>query len=473
MKYLIIFLFLLNLVSGILFINEGLFHCDSVFLAQAVENTYRTGTLHPAIIGRYGSVIINLITYFPFYSLGQNADFAVRFTGILFHALSIVALFLLVKELFNDTVIAFFSSLLLSFTPFYFSPNTYGKEHGMSIFIFLMSLYLLCRGINKRSFILIGISSLLAAFSVTIRESVMMTVPLFFLLYLGLEILKNKRVGIKPLLAVLAPFIILFAAVFFAYLNDALYRTTFIRTFAGLFSPTLLHALGDLLHSIPKILFIFFAIGLARMFSNKNLFIALFLSIWSLFIFYFGNTTVYCPRHLDIVIIPLYIFAAYVLADLYRKDKIISSAIIIYCVISMFVFMYPMLKFRHGYNGEKQFALYVKEKTEDRAVIIAMDDSPFIEYYGKRKALIPPLEDAGKIDEFFEAVEVYLNNKIPVYLIESGLSYDSNRSIENRLFKNFNVTVIGEKLTEDFHRPELSLQTYREKLFKITLKEAK
>ncbi len=132
--------------------------------------------------------------------------------------------------------------------------------------------------------------------------------------------------------------------------------------------------------------------------------------------------------------------------------------------------MYPMLKFRHTYNGEKQFALYVKEKTEDNAIIITMDDGPFIEYYGSRRVVNHPIGDQRKIDEFINQINEYLIKKVPVYLIESGLRYDPERIFKNALFGNYNVNVIGEKLTEDFHRPELKFQTYYEKLFKIGLK---
>lgn len=108
MKAIVFFLFLLNFITSLLFINEGLFHFDSVVLAQAVEKTYATGMLHPAHKGRYGSVIINAIMHLPFHILGKNADFTVRLSSILFHSLSIVALFLFVEALFNNRILALF-----------------------------------------------------------------------------------------------------------------------------------------------------------------------------------------------------------------------------------------------------------------------------------------------------------------------------------------------------------------------------
>ena len=129
-------LFLSAFFFGLYFINEGLFHYDSVILAKAVEDVYRTGHLQPAVGGRYGIVIINSILYFPFYCLGQNADLMTRLSSVLFYALSIPSFFIFIKDLFEDHIQGFFAAILLAVTPFYLVPNTYGKEHGMSMFFF-------------------------------------------------------------------------------------------------------------------------------------------------------------------------------------------------------------------------------------------------------------------------------------------------------------------------------------------------
>jgi len=78
-------------------LNEGLFHVDSVILARAVEESYRTGHLHAAVSGRYGIVLINAILYWPFYLRGQNADFLTRFSSVFFYALSIPAFFIFIN----------------------------------------------------------------------------------------------------------------------------------------------------------------------------------------------------------------------------------------------------------------------------------------------------------------------------------------------------------------------------------------
>ncbi|MDD5155283.1 MAG: hypothetical protein PHF11_02220 [Candidatus Omnitrophica bacterium] len=483
-KYaIIIFLFLFNLIIGMSFINEGLFHFDSVILAQATENTYKTGILQPALKGRYGSVIINSIVYLPFFLLGQTADFATRFSSLLFHSLSVVALFLFIRELFNDSFQAFCASLLLSLTPFYLSPNTYGKEHGASIFFLIFSFYLLYRGMGKKSYILVGLSSCLFAFSITIRESMLTGIPLFFLLYLKPDIsvrpfrivFSKERINFKSLLWVILPFSFIFLLAFFPYLKYEIYRALYIKDnvsayFLGLFSPVFKLALRDINLSITPFIFVLFFIGLFRMALDKKLFFTLFFLLWFMLLFYFGNLSSYEARYLDMVAIPVYVFVSYALSRLYRRYRILTPAILICFVLYMFVRAYPLLEFRHRFNGEKQFALYIKGKTEDNAVIIAMDDAPFIEYYGGRKVIGCPIGDAGATEGFIKTVKGLLKDKKPVYLIESGLQYDFSGVVKKSIIDNFAINYAGEGLAEDYHKCNLGFNTYCHKFFKLGLK---
>jgi hypothetical protein len=197
---------------------------------------------------------------------------------------------------------------------------------------------------------------------------------------------------------------------------------------------------------------------------------AFFFLVWFLLIFYFGNLAVYAPRFLDIVILPVYILGSYTLAGIYSKDKAVAAIIVVYLVICMFIFMYPTLKFRHSYNGEKEFALFVKEKTEPNAIIVSMDDSVFIEYYGARKSLAHPVNNWKEMHEFLRKVAAYLVRGIPVYLTGSGLSYDPKYTFRNIVLTNFDMTFVGSKLCEDYHRPELQFAKYDQNLYKLDFK---
>lgn len=483
-KLAILLLFSLNFLPGLFLINEGLFHCDSVILAQAVENTYKTGHLQPAVRGRYGSVLINAILYFPFFLAGDNADFTVRFSSVLFHSLSITVLFLFIYELFGDFFQAFFGALLFSFTPFYFSPNTYGKEHGASIFFLLLSFYLLCRGVKKRSSILIGVSGIIMALSISIKEATVITLPLFFLLYPSLAISLTafnikERFNLKLLSSLILPLLIVLCIMYFTYLKAEFYREIYTRdvasaAFLGLFAPTLKIAINDLFWAIPVFVMAFFIMGIVQMWYKKVYFVGVFLLLWFMLLLYLGNTASYGPRYLDIVIIPIYIFASYALSDLHKKNKLVSWIIVIYCVSSMFIFIYPVLKFRHNFNGEKEFALYVKARTENNAVIITMDDSPFIAYYGNRKCIGYSVDLDGhlkEIDVFVNKIKEYLKKGIPVFVMNSALDYDRLGLFRQVMLESFKVSFVGSKLTEDYHKSEIGLYSICGKLFKVELKQ--
>ncbi|MCM8831321.1 MAG: hypothetical protein NC918_03930 [Candidatus Omnitrophica bacterium] len=275
-------LFFLNFLTGLIFINEGLFHYDAVVLAKAVENTYKFHKLQPAVSARYGAGIVNSIIYFPFYILGETADFSVRFTSVLFGSLSIVALFLFVFELGDNFFIAFVVSLLFSFTPFYFSPNTYGKEHGICNFFLFLSWTLVLKGIKKNSLFFLILSSLFFIFTISIRESALVTTPWYFLLYFLPKISKPFRIQFNKNSLKLKNFLSFFFRFFnrifiFLYLKPIFYRELFVKdimavNFLGLYSPILRTAFRDLFKAVPVLLFIFSLVGFLDCFLKKIFF---------------------------------------------------------------------------------------------------------------------------------------------------------------------------------------------------------
>jgi hypothetical protein len=482
-------LFLLNFIPGILLLNEGLFHADAVILAQAVEKTYATGVLQPAVWGRYGSVIINIILHLPFFLSGStSADFTIRFSSLLFHSLSIAVFFLFIRELFQDYLQALFAALLLSFTPLYFSPNTYGKEQGAGIFFLLLSLYLLYRGANRKSYPLICLSSFLIAFSITVRESALLAVPFFFLLYFEPRIslrpfkinIPKERLARGPIVCLFLPFTFVFAFIFAAYFRQATYQEIFIHntarvTYLGLYSNILKAAFSYLFtHGISLLVIPFFIIGAVRMLRDKKIFFTIYFLLWFIFLFlYIGNLDNFNPRLFDIVIIPVYVFVSYALTNLYAKDKPIALSLVAVLVLLMFAFIYPILKSRHNYNGEKQFALYVKEKTEPNAVVLAVDDACFIEYYGERNVLTVAVGEPAEMDALVEKIKGYLERRVSVYVVSSSYLIYGDDYFKNKFADNFYGTVTGKKLSEDYHWACVDRRIYEAELIKLSLKDGR
>jgi hypothetical protein len=103
-----------------------------------------------------------------------------------------------------------------------------------------------------------------------------------------------------------------------------------------------------------------------------------------------------------------------------------------------------------------------------------MDDAPFIEYYAHRKSLDhPPDISSGRqeLTRFLGKVSMYLAQKTPVYLTGSGLTYDRKKIFQGLLLTNYDITIVGSKLSEDYHRPELAFHKYNQTLFKLALKK--
>ncbi len=427
---------------------------------------------------------ITSIVHLPFHMFGKNADFTIRFSGVLFQALSVVILYLFVKELCHNAIVAFFTAIQFSFTPFYFSPNTYGKEHGMAMFLLLLSFYLLLRGTLRKSPWVLGLSSFIFLLSVSVRESMLVITPIFFLLYLasgkpdtaGFSRLKER---LKPrlMLSLLLPFVCIFLFLYFGFIKNLILAEVINKDSAyicylGFFSSGLLRAMRGLFLSVPPAIFLFAVVGALLLYLKKEIFLTTFLLLWFAVMFYFANMNIFAARYLDVVIIPVYILCSLTLCAVYKRSKAISILLVSYFIFSMFIFMYPMLKFRHRFNGEKRFAFYVKYNTPKNALIIAADDGPFINYYGSRQVLSRPLYSSDKINDFIKGIKGYLKDGKPVYVIQSALGHNSDDMFNDVLARSFVVKEAGWYLNEDYHFPELGFHFYFEKLFRIALKDA-
>jgi hypothetical protein len=233
----------------------------------------------------------------------------------------------------------------------------------------------------------------------------------------------------------------------------------------------LIFALKDLSLSVPPLIFVLAFIGTIKMFLDKKMALAISFILWLMPLFYFGNLSIYSARYLTLVIIPVYVFSSYALANICKKSRVIPWILIAYFLFSMFVFMFPMLRFRHRLNGQKRFARYVKVMTPANALIIAADEGPFISYYGQRQVLLRPLHQRNKEGDFLQEIKGYLKSNQPVYLVSSALEYGSNDAFADALHKEFAVELVGWYLNEDYHRPELSFRLFFEKLFKLSLKK--
>ena len=418
---------------SLFFINEGLFHFDSVVLAKAVEGVYRTGHLQAAVGGRYGAVIINSILYFPFYVQGQNADFVTRFSSVLFYSLSIPVFFIFIKDLFKDSIQGVFAAILLAVTPFYLVPNTYGKEHGMGMFFFLCSMVLVNKGHEGKRPITLALASVCFMFALSIRESILFMVPFYFWLYFRPAIaLRPLRLDVPPerlngrcLSFLFLPLVILLGFLMFFYLGTVIQNSlntdeSCVPHFCGFFSKTLIRAFMDAGHSFP-VYFLFFGIlGAGIIWQGRRYFLLFFFLGWACLIFIYGNLDGYVPRHLDTVILAGHAFVSCFLSWIYRRFRFLAIIIFVFLITSQLINLYPMLEFRKHYDGDLRLASFVRTNTPPNAVFLTEDEAPFIEYYGKRKTISYPVshwEESGRV---LQEIDNLIGRHIPVYVIPSA-----------------------------------------------------
>ena len=429
-------LFLGAFLFAFYFMNEGLFHVDSVMLARAVEDSYRTRCLHPAVSGRYGIVIINAILYLPFYVIGQNADFLTRFSSVFFYALSIPAFFIFINALFKDRIQGFVAAVLLALTPFYLIPNTFGKEHGMSMFFFLCSLVLVNRSAEEKrpgGVLLAGLCFMIA---LSVRESLLFMLPFYFWVYFkpvivmrgwGIEI-QQERLNGRMLAFLFLPLAIIFSLMLLTYLGVVMQRSLSgdelsVPHFFGCFSKIFWSAGLDLKASFPSSYFCLGLLGILVVGLERHFFLLVFFLVWGGVILIYGNFDGYVPRHLDMFILAAHAFVSFFLAWLYRRFRVAAFGIFALLITMQLIFMYPMLEFRRHYDGALRLAAFVKTITPPNAVLITVDEAPFIEYYAKRKTISYPVDHWERLDGVLSDIKDLLKRNIPVYLILAPQGY--------------------------------------------------
>lgn len=481
-----ILIFIFSMSLRLRYMNPGLFELDSTGAASAIEETFKTGTLQGLFNGRYGTVIVNMITYTPYHLITgiESAEKSLIFTEILFASLATVVLFLFVQKLFDDKSISLVAAILFSVSPIFLSVTTYGNSIGIEAFFILASFYLLaCFHKNNSQFHLI-LSSFSIAFSVMIRESAMIFVPLYFLFYIN-PIIKYDRhfislnrevLKIRNLVSVLFPFLLTFGIYTYYVFYNVLFKTLFtkddgsgsIAVFMGVFSPGLNVSTNDLYFDL-SILGIIFTIGGLIIFidSFENKFYFIFLLLWAGTFFYFGNVDVYSPYYLVTVSVPFYIFIAIFMSALYKTNKLLGIMPSLILIFILFSQIQPILDYRHTFSGEKEYALWVEKQVPSNSRVIAANDNGFFSYYTKLGTISHPIGNAEETKTWVKETNLLLKNGTNVYIVTSGFSYDPGRIFQNALYQNFDIEYVGSQMNEDYHKATIKDNRYKSNLWKI------
>lgn len=466
MKYLLIILFILPLTTALLFLNKGLFHYDAIVLAEAVEKSYLTNTLQPAINGRYGAVVLTSIVYFPFWLFGMNADFATRLTAALFYAASIPVAYLFLNLLFHNKRTAIYAALIFAVHPVYLSPNTFGKEHGIAFFFVLLSFATLIYGLQKKHQRYLIISGIVLAISHTIREATLFFIPFYLLL---LFVQQSKLSRTQRVLSTLIPYALCFALFTALYLAPILYKTIFPTQEGTAYTllkwQLFINTVKVFLKTTPTFTLLL-AISTLLLFNRwPTLFITL-LGITSFI--YFGTISTFAPRYLDITAFATSTLAAITLAKI--PLRLIAHLFFIIIILSSAANIFPLLAQRHNYNGHIQAGKWLQENTPTNAVIITQDDAPFISYYGKRKTLGPPRSNHLATKKFAEDLTALISNGTPIYMTSTAFGEDPGDVNKNILPTYFDFKNNQSFLVEDFHNGEVKRQRYHQIIWELNIK---
>jgi len=478
-------LFFLSFFIRLGFISKGPFHCDCLELALNAQKTLSTLKIHYLHIpGSPLTVVLAALNIGIFRLFSVNDPvWVVNFMAVYFSSLCVLVIFLATRELLNETT-AVLAALFLMILPPFLSVSVYGKDTSPALFFALLSIYLLLKYLNTQkisSLILSGLSAGLCG-AVRMADS-LIVVPIFLLLLIKTFPGKSKRnYNLKsygmfiaslllPLLIFYVPFVKEVGIDKIIWSMNSLDNAKFL----GFFSELLPKSADYIFASLTFWGVVFSLFGFYILFL-KDKKAALFLAVWFLVLFfYYGNISVLAPRYLVIAFVPLVITSSYFFSELSQVSKLVkvlTLALFFVTLLWLFKDIYPVVEFRHKNILQPDFAQWVASKTEQNAIIMAVDEGIFINYYGKRTTLYPPISCRDKIFKDFgkNYMDGYLNNGIPVYMISSGLAYDFCGRLRNFLLQNYRLEFLGCHINEDWHHSCLRLDLLEECLFRISAK---
>jgi len=494
--FVLIILFLFSFLVRFAFISKGPFHYDALDLALSAQKTLATGVLHyehgtgfplTVICGAFFIFVLN------FFGV-TDPVFCVNLMSVVAGALGVLSLFFLVEKLFDDGAsvlpgggsgrnagfhTAMFAAILLSCFGPHVLISTFGKSLTLSIALSLTSAYYMLRFTREDKNKYLVFSAVFLGFCAAARLSdALMALPISFLYF------SAGRRNFRRVRSFLAFGIIAASTAALYYVPMLLEKgigpllnvlTSHSQSqFLGPFSFILRFSLGWLLDlfMMPGVLLIvagFLFMIFKRLRRQRH-----FLYVWFLALqFFYGNISSSGPRYLVIAWIPLLIAQASFLGSFKGRRFYLASALVLLIALGDFARFAPSLEFRHLRALQIEFNEWLASKTSADAVIIAVDEGIFIEYYAKRRTLTKPITcKKDEINRFFdEEIDGLLGEGKEVYVVSSALlTYDPCFLFKRMLPERYKVVFIGKKLNEDWHHAFFNRYFFREELYQIKKK---
>lgn len=164
------------------------FHADEVRVGWNAYSILKTGTddrgnkfpLYYNTFGDYRPSGIFYVTIPSLIIFGRN-EFAVRFPSAFLGALTIIPLYLFLKELNKKGKLEILASLLLAISPWHISASRATSEVVISLFFSLFGLYFFLKGLRSQSIKPYVFSFLLLAISYFFYHSIRLLAPLYLI----------------------------------------------------------------------------------------------------------------------------------------------------------------------------------------------------------------------------------------------------------------------------------------------------
>ena len=462
----------LILAVRLFWLHDGLFHHDAARLAQSVEASFAQGSLEPLHLfspelnGRHGVVLLNLLLYVPYrLATGEvSSEGVLLFSSALFSTLAAVALYALARPLLGSHRGGLIAAAFFAFFPLILTESVGAKEHSLSLLVTATALALGLRGLQQGSPAWLAAASGLCGLSAFIRTVDVSSFALLALLFVaGASTLSFRR---TPALtaALLAPFAV--ACAFAWWVLSA-----WILFFRGQkfeehtlswssLRPRFAMAGDDLLQSLTWIGVVGLIAGAVLLLVRRRWFLSTFLLGWIVAkLLFYVSLGDYRARYTVDIYLPIAVVLAYLAMTIPRRyGRYQLAAVTLGCAL-LFSQIQPVLAARHEWVGGKRLAEYVAANTPDDALILVMDDAPFIEYYAARATIGHPIDDQPATDAFCRDLLERIRRGTPVYAVQSALQYDRSNIFRRTFPRYFDLRTVGQSDWEAYHDANFSLES--------------
>ncbi len=468
-SHIFLLLVILSFLLRLSLISQGPYHVDCLMIALKAQETFETGHLSYALGFGYPLVVLLATVFVAVFHAAGVADpvIAFNFMSVVFGSFAVGMLYLFVRRLLGETE-AILAAILFSTSPIILSTSVYGMNHAPAVCFLLATLYFLLGHLKSgrmSDFVMGGI--FLGCMGSSRTQDMVLAVPAIMVLFWTYQSLnwKQKLLHLTAFFFVAGfvmallhlPFLLAAPAGYSGQVKEY-WLYGLIKNFGGVFSRFLPRNLGHLVANFAWPGLITAIVGIILL-ARKNFNAALFLLVWFLVPFLFlGNLLMSIPRFFVVFIPAVVIAQAYALAIVFgleRPKRWFAGIFFLSLIMGQLLSILPGLILRHQSSKVVEFAQWTATVTEKNSKIIAGDEGPFIEHYGKRTVITPPnclLECPADVLQGFKKVVDEAMAQGPVYITGIGLSSTSvNDDFIDFMAKNYRIKYLDQHVFEDWH----------------------